>query len=457
MANVKINHSNEKLLLILMFTLTVSSMSILLFNVVLPLISKEFQLTNSQVSWVISTYSLIYGIGTTIYGKLADHYKLKHLLTFGLLLFSFASLLGFFSTTYWLLLIARCLQATGAAAIPATTMLIPIRYFPAEQRGKAMGTAFAGLALGGALGPVIAALVVSIVDWRWLFCIPLLLLITLPFYQKYLGNEQKYLGDKQGAKLSLDWFGGALLACAVTQLLLGVTNGALWFIGGIIAFVLFIIRIRSEKHPFVHLDLFKNKEYSSYLLLAFFIYAIGNSFFFLSPLLLSEVQKLPASLIGLSMAPAAAAAAILNRQGGKLADKKGSRYLFFTASGLLISCFFLLSTFITSNALFIAFFLMMGYVGQSFMSIVMSKSISLALPKEHTGVGMGLFMMQNFITGSIAIGIYGRMVDIDAHRMWNPFFHSSSGVIYSNIFLILTFIHIVIFMIYKFKMHKKGL
>lgn len=451
MGNVKENRINEKLLLVLMFTLTLSSMSILLFNFVLPLISQEFQLTNSQVSWVISSYSLIYGVGTAIYGKLSDRFKLKHLLIFGLLLFSFASLLGFFSTTFWLLLMARCIQAIGAAAIPAASMLIPTRYYPAEQRGKAMGTAFTGLALGNALGPVVSAFVVSIVDWRWLFCIPLLLVFTLPFYQKYLGDEQQYLDDKDGNKASLDWIGGVLLACTVTMFLLSVTYGPLWFTGSGIAFVLFIIRIRLAKHPFVHLKLFKIKEYSFYLLLAFFIYAVGYSLFFLSPLLLSDVQKLPASLIGLCMAPAAAAAAIFNRQGGKLADRKGAAYLFLIASGLLMSCFFLLSTFITSHALFIALFLMMGNVGQSFMSIVMSKSISLTLPKEHTGIGMGLFMMQNFITGSIAIGIYGRMIDIDAQHIWNPLVQSPLGVNYSNIFLVLTIVHIAIFIIYKFK------
>src|SRR5690606_17389912 len=119
--------------------------------------------------------------------------------------------------------------------------------------------------------------------------------------------------------------------------------------------------------------------------------------------------------------------------------------------------FFLLSTFIATHALFIALFLMMANVGQSFMSIAMSKSISLSLPNEHTGVGMGLFMMQNFITGSIAVGIYGRMVDIDAHSTWNPFVQSSSGTNYSNIFIILSLIHIVIFMIYKIMTRKKVL
>ncbi len=431
---------NEKLLIIMMFTVTLSSMSILLFNFVLPQISKEFQLTNSQVSWVTSAYTLLYGIGTAIYGKLADRYKLKNLLIFGLLLFAIASLLGFFSNSYLLLLVARCLQAAGAATIPATATLIPIRYFPIEKRGTAMGTVFIGTALGSALGPIVSSLVVSVVNWRWLFCIPLLLLLTLPLYMKHLADEE-------GTNTSIDWLGGGLLALSLAQFLLGVTNNAMWVIGGIVALVLFIYRIRLAKHPFIQPQLFKNKTYTSYLILAFLVTGIGYSLFFLTPLFLADVQNLPVNLIGLAMVPAAATTALLNRQGGKIADSKGTPKLFFLASSLLIICFFLLSTFIHSNAVLIAIFLIIGNVGQSYMMIVMSKSISLTLPSEHSGVGMGLLMMQNFIAGSIASGIYGRTVDIVGSSSWNPFNQQSIGVTFSNIFFVLFFLHVMILIV----------
>ncbi|PKR85365.1 MFS transporter [Heyndrickxia camelliae] len=433
---------NEKLLIIMMLTITLSSMSILLFNFVLPQISKEFQLTNSQVSWVTSSYTLLYGIGTAIYGKLADRYKLKNLLVFGLLLFAIASLLGFFSTSYWLLLVARCIQAAGAATIPATATLIPIRYFPLEKRGTAMGTVFIGTALGSALGPIVSSLVVSVVDWRWLFCIPLLLLLTLPLYFKYLGDEE-------GTNTSIDWLGGGLLALTTTQILLGVTNNVLWFIGGIVALVLFIYRINIAKSPFIQPQLFKNKVYISYLLLAFFVTGIGYSLFFLTPLFLADVQNLPVNMIGLAMVPAAAVTALLNRQGGKISDSKGTSTLFFIASSLLIVCFFLLSTFINSNAVLIAIFLIIGNVGQSFMMIVMSKSISLTLPSEHSGIGMGLLMMQNFIAGSIAIGIYGKAVDVEGNSSWNPFNQLVMGATFSNVFFVLFALHVIILIVYS--------
>ncbi|WP_045520550.1 MFS transporter [Neobacillus niacini] len=445
MEKEEFQQTGKKLMSILMFTLVLSAMSVLMFNFDLPEISKAFDLTTAQVSWVTSSYALIYGIGTVIYGKLADRYKLKNLLTFGLLLFAVGSMIGLVSQTFGMVLVGRCIQAVGAAVIPATAMMIPLRYFPPERRGSAMGTAFVGLALGSALGPVISAFIVSFAHWRWLFCIPLLILITLPFYRKNLGDEQ-------GEPGKLDWVGGGFLAAALTLLLLSVTTGTWWFtIGGLLALALFIIRIRSVSEPFIKPKLFTNKDYTLRLAITFLISGIGFSLYFLSPLLLAHVHHLSSSWISFAMVPAAAASAILGRKGGKLADLKGNSYLYFVASGLLLTCFILLSTFTGISPVFIAIFLIFGNVGQTFMMIAMSNSVSMTLPKEQAGVGMGLLSMLNFIAGGMASGVYGKVVDFGSNENWNPANIYPNGIIYGNIFLVLAVLHVGILLLYYFK------
>lgn len=112
--------AGERLIRILAFTLVISVMSATMFNIVLPEIRKEFQLSFAQVSWVTSAFLLIYAIGTVIYGKLADIYKLKNLLTFGLIFFAFGSMIGLAAQEYWMVLLGRVLQAVGASVVPAT-------------------------------------------------------------------------------------------------------------------------------------------------------------------------------------------------------------------------------------------------------------------------------------------------------------------------------------------------
>lgn len=81
------------LMRLLMVTVTLSAMTALMFNIVLPQVSEEFRLSYAQASWLTSGYTIIYAFGTVIYGKLADRFSLRNLLTFGLLLFAAGSLL----------------------------------------------------------------------------------------------------------------------------------------------------------------------------------------------------------------------------------------------------------------------------------------------------------------------------------------------------------------------------
>jgi DHA2 family metal-tetracycline-proton antiporter-like MFS transporter len=437
--------AGEKLIRILAFTLVLSVMSATMFNIVLPRISEDFHLSFAQVSWVSTVYMLIYAIGSVTYGKLADTYKLKNLLTFGLVFFALGSMIGLAAQTFWMVLLGRILQAVGASVIPATAMLIPVRYFPQERRGRALGIAATGLALGAALGPMVSALVVSVVHWRWLFCIPLFTLFTLPFYRKYLDDEQGKAGKT-------DWIGGGLLAGTVAFLLLAVTNGA-WFLAvvSLILFLLLMVRIRLAVEPFVQPRLFGNKSYSLGLMIAFIVSGIGYSLPFLSPQMLSEVNHLNPGAVGFAMVPAAIASAILGSSGGKLADAKGNSVLFYTASALLFSCFALLSTFAGISPAFIAVFLILGNVGQTFMQIALSNSISRTLPKEQTGIGMGLMSMLGFIAGAVSASIYSKLVDLGADFLWNPANPYRDVSVYSNIYLVLAVLHLSIVTVYYFQ------
>ncbi|KIL41845.1 hypothetical protein SD70_04305 [Gordoniibacillus kamchatkensis] len=84
--------AGEKLIRTLAVTLVISAMSAK-FNMELPEIAADFNLPLSQVSWVSSAFLLIYAIGTMTYGKLADTYRLKNLLTFGLVFFALGSMI----------------------------------------------------------------------------------------------------------------------------------------------------------------------------------------------------------------------------------------------------------------------------------------------------------------------------------------------------------------------------
>lgn len=444
------NETGPLLLRVLVFTLIISVMNGTMFNVVLPVISKEFQLTASQVTWIVSGYLIVYAIGTVTYGKLTDKFSIKSLITFGLLLLTVGSLVGVVATQYWMIIVARILQAAGAAVIPALAMIIPVRFFSPEKRGRALGTSAIGTALGAALGPIIAGFVSSALNWKFLFVIPLLSLITLPLYRKYLDDEP-VTNEK------IDYIGGILLAGTVATFLLALTQSNMWLlVTGLVVLVLFIIRIRYASVPFVNPAIFRNKQYSIGMAIAFVLVAVGFGIPFLTPLMLSDVNGLSPASIGLIMLPSALITAILGRKGGKLADEKGNPFLLYIASTLLAGGFVILSSVVGMSPTYIQIFLTLGVLGQSYIQIAMSNTISRTLPKDEVGIGMGLLSMFNFIAAAVSTTAIGKLLDGGAPTVHlNPFVHDKVAFVYSNILLVLALIVVVMAVLYSLQFGRK--
>ncbi len=394
-----------KLMGVLVVALVFSVMNGTMFNVALPVIAERFSLAPSQVSWVMTSYMVVYAVGSVVYGKLADNYPLKSLVTFGMLVFGLGSILGMAADAYATVVLGRVFQAAGAAVMPAASMIVPVRYFPAERRGKALGTTAVGLALGGALGPVVAGSIAGLGSWRWLFVFSLASLATLPFFRKYLG-------DDQGQPGRIDWLGGGLLAAATAAYLLSITQGRwLIFAGGCVLLALFLIRIRNAAAPFIPPALFANRKYAVGLLLAFLTAALNFSATFMAPQFLTSLNHLSPGGVGTILFPAAIASALLGRLGGKLADRRGNEGLVWLGSCLLLLGYGLLSVFVGEAAYWIALFLIASQIGQTFMQIAMSNTVSRTLSADQVGVGMGMLAMLNFIAGALAMSAIGKLLD----------------------------------------------
>ncbi|PWK16484.1 MFS transporter [Tumebacillus permanentifrigoris] len=448
-ASISRENTGEKLLVVLVFTLIISVMNATMFNVALPSIRQEFALTASQVSWVVTGYIVVYAIGSVTFGKLADKYRLKDLLTFGLIFFALGSTLGLAATHYWMLIVGRVLQAAGASVIPATAMLIPVRYFPAEKRGRALGVISSGLALGTAIGPVVAGFVTSTFSWRFLFLLSILSLITLPFYRKFLDDEK-------GTASKTDLLGGALLGGTIAALLLSITQGSLLdLILGLVLLVLFILRIRTAAEPFIQPALFQNRQYTWGIVISFLASGLSFGIPFLTPMMFTTLNHVSPATIGFFMFPGAILAALLARRAGRLADEKGNTALGSIALSLLFLAYGLLSVVAGLSPWVVMCFLIFGNLGQTFIQIANSNLISRTLSKQHAGVGMGLMMMVNFIAGATATSIIGKVLDFGPTLQLNPLLMQGEGVVYSNIFLFLAVGVIVIATLFYYQFGKK--
>ena len=130
------------------------------FNVSTPMIAKQFQLTPSGVSWMMTIFMVFFGVGSVIYGKLSDLFSLRRLIIIGVLIYNVGSVLGFaLRASYPLVIAARAIQGIGASAIPALVFVVVARYFADSERGKIFGFITSTVSFGIGLGPVVGGFV----------------------------------------------------------------------------------------------------------------------------------------------------------------------------------------------------------------------------------------------------------------------------------------------------------
>ncbi|MFC3343386.1 MFS transporter [Paenibacillus abyssi] len=420
----------------LCFVLFFSVMNATMFNVALPEIAAEFQLRPSSVSWIVTGYSVLYALGSLLFGKMADKYPLKRLITIGLLLFAGASALGFFSNSYALVLISRFIQAAGASCVPALVMLIPVRFFPPEQRGKVMGVIASTIAFSSGLGPIVGGFIAGHFHWTGLFLISLAAPVALPFIRKALPDEEPRSGEK------IDLVGAGLLGVSVAAFMLSVTQFNVWWLAGsIIMMGLFIMRVRKVPNPFIRLSLFRISAFVHGLVIGFIALFAVFGIFLITPIMLKGIHGLDAQSIGYVLFPAAMLAAVMGRFGGQLVDSRGSRYTLFIAFIILSFGLLSLSSVTGLSPWVIALALPFVNISFTFVQAALAKTVSSALPKEQTGIGMGVFNLVNFMAGAIS----GAMVSKAAEFDWSVLNVTAVGMpsTYGTIYFILTLLTII--------------
>ncbi|MRG84996.1 MFS transporter [Salinibacillus xinjiangensis] len=400
-----------------------------MFMIAVPDIAEAFSLLPSQVSWVVTGYIIIYAIGALMYGKLADIYPLRTLLTIGLSLFAAGSLFGFFAPNYIMVVLARIIQGAGASSILALAFIVPSRYFPKEQ-GKVLGIISSTMAFASGVGPVMGGFVTGALNWQYLFLISALVCVTIPFFRIWMPNEEKKDGK-------VDILGAIFIAIAVASLILTITMFIWWYIIISIVFLsLFIWRIFRSNNPFINPKLFQNGAFRTTIITSFFAIFAMFGMMFMMPLMLSEVYELSALFIGLTLFPGAMAAAITGRWVGLLTDKHGGKQVAFMAFSLMVTGFLLLSTFIGSPTWVIGIVVIVVYIAFPFIQTSTATLISTVLSDNEIGVGMGIYNLCNFMSGAFGGAIIGKILDYESEILWNPFaLAQGHEIMYSNVFM----------------------
>src|SRR6478609_3149381 len=320
--------------LTLVATILGSSIAILdgsVVSVALPSIERSLGGGLAGQQWVSNAYLLTLGSLILLGGSLGDIFGERRVFAIGVAGFGATSLLCAVAPTIGLLVAFRALQGIAGALLTPSSLAVIVSTFPERERGPAIGTWTAWGTIAGALGPLIAGVILNVASWRWIFVInlPLVLGCLWLIARAVPATGTTSAGRKVdfiGALLCVLGLGGSVFAL-IEQPQLGWSDPAVAgsLIGGVILFVAFLVYESRVSDPMLRLDLFKSRNFAVGNVETLALYGGLSALFFFLMLYLQQVARYTPLQSGLALLPESIVMFVLSSRFGTLADRLGPR------------------------------------------------------------------------------------------------------------------------------------
>jgi EmrB/QacA subfamily drug resistance transporter len=382
-------------------------------NVALPSIQRDLGFAENDLQWVVNAYTLMFGGFLLLGGRAADLFGRRRVFVAGLLLFSFASLLGGFATTSGQLIAARALQGLGAAIVsPAALSIVTTTFTEGAERNKALGIWGALAGAGGASGVLMGGMLTEWAGWEWVLFVNVPIGLAAAFLAPRFVRE-----SRTQERTSMDVAGAVTVTAGLVVLVYALVDAtdAGWGSGqtiGLLALSLALIgafvaiELRT-KHPIMPLTIFRNRNVASADAVALLVGASLFSMFFFISLYLQQVLGDSALEAGLSYLPLALAIVVSAGSAAQLVTRVGPKPVLVT--GLVLTTIgLLLFTQVSADGSFLGDVLVPSVIvavglGLSFvpLTIVAVAGVS----HQDAGMASGLINTAQQVGGALGLAV----------------------------------------------------
>jgi EmrB/QacA subfamily drug resistance transporter len=248
-------------------------------NVALPSISDSTGAGPSELQWVVSGYTLAFGLVPVLGGKLGDDHGRRVMFQVGVAGFAAASLLSGLAPTAGVLIGARVVQGLFGGLINPQVSGLVQQMFQGAERGRAFGFLGTTVGLGTAIGPLVGGVLIALggTDFGW----RLVFFINIPIGLVVMLLARRLLpAPTESTQHRLDVVGALLLGGTTFCVLFAcvqydaVRDARLAWLG-IPALVLLVLFYRRERvmteerrEPLVDFRLFRQPSYVAGITLA---------------------------------------------------------------------------------------------------------------------------------------------------------------------------------------------
>jgi NTE family protein len=238
-------------------------------NIAVPDIARHFSRSSfSSVSWVLNGYNIVFAAFLIGGGQLADLLGRRRVFSSALLLFTLASALCALAPSLNLLIVARAVQAAGAAALVPSSLAIVLEAYEDRKRMHAVALWSAVAALAAGIGPPLGGLLITASSWRLVF------LVNLPvgLVAFLLAGRVLVESRAPGRRHVPDVLGGFVFALAIASLVLAVVKGQEWgwgnarvlgaFLTALLLGLYFVARSSRQRTPVIDLSLLRTRAFA---------------------------------------------------------------------------------------------------------------------------------------------------------------------------------------------------
>ncbi|MFJ4200227.1 MFS transporter [Streptomyces sviceus] len=227
----------------------------------LPTVQHALHTSQSTVTWVMTAYLLSASVFTPILGRVGDLIGKKRTLVAVLVTVAVGCLLAALAPSIGVLIVARVVQGVGGALFPLSFGIIRDEFAASEVSGS-ISNLSAVIAAGGGVGIVAAGPIVTALDYRWLFWIPVAIVIAATLI------AVRYVPESPSrAQGNVNWPGAVLLSAWLVALLLPLSQAGKWgwgsarvlglFAAAVVLFALWLYSEARSRTPLIDLKVMR--------------------------------------------------------------------------------------------------------------------------------------------------------------------------------------------------------
>lgn len=223
-AEVTTRRRRRLALVVLLAALFMDMVDSTIVSIALPHIQRDLGSGAAAAPWVLSGYTMAFGLGLISGGRLGDSHGRKRVFLLGTILFTLASVLCGAAPDVIVLILARIAQGVGAAIMVPQVLAAIVAMYRAHERAGAFAWYGVVLSLGNVSGPVLGGLLMRAdlfgLGWRAVFY------VNIPIGLLTILGALRFLPESRAERpLRLDLTGALLLAAGMSVVLLPLMSG----------------------------------------------------------------------------------------------------------------------------------------------------------------------------------------------------------------------------------------